>query len=97
MKTNKLKLDKIESLGSGVQVAHMTLEIKLAQYCESVKLSSAGLSLRIESSLLTNEIYQLMKWLDKKDDEVSSNQSQVISFAKEMIDANKKLKNIKYF
>ena len=97
MKTNKLKLDKIESLSSGVQLAHMTLEIKLGQYCNDVQLSSTGMMLRIESSLLTNEISNLIKWLDEKEDDVNSNESQVMSFAKEMIDANKKLKNIKYF
>lgn len=101
--TNKLKLDKIDSLDSGIQVAHMTLEITCVstaftyEYCKSVKLSSTGLSLRINTSLLTDEIYHLMKWLDKTEDEIGSNETKIKLFAKEMINANEKLKNIKSF
>jgi hypothetical protein len=94
MKTNKLKLDKIESLGSGVQLAHMTLEIKLGQYCNYVQLSSTGMMLRIETSLLTNEISKLIEWLDEKDEDNVDNEIKIMRYAKEMIKANQKLTTV---
>ena len=94
MKTNKLKLDKIESLGRGVQLAHIILEIDLGEYCESVQLSSIGMMLRVESNLLTSQIYHLMKWFDKKEKNEVTNQQKCIKITKEMIEADQKLKKI---
>ena len=95
MKTMKnLKFDFIKSLGSGVKVAHMTLCIKINKnydFCEFVELSSTGISLRIHSSLLTHEIYHLMKWLDEKDKYGVSNEIKIMRYAQEMIKADKKL------
>ena len=101
MKTIKeLKFDFIKSLGSGVQVAHMTLCIHINKnydFCEFVELSSTGVSLRIHSSLLTHEIYHLMKWLDEKDKYGVSNEIKIMRYAKEMIKTNKKLKTVESF
>ena len=101
MKTiNKLKFNHIEDLGSGVEVAHMTLDIKINKnydFSQYVTLSSTGVSLRIHSSLLTHEIYHLMKWLDEKDEDDVSNEIKIMRYAKEMIKANKKLKTVESF
>ena len=96
MKTNKLKLDKIELLDSSIQVAHMTLEIKLTGYCKTVKFSSNGnYKLRLDSSLTTTEIRQLMEWLKERDENDINNETKIISYAEQMIKANQKLKTIK--
>lgn len=97
---NELKFDRIEDLGSGVDVAHMILEIKINKnydFSQYVLLSSTGVSLRIHSDLLTHEIYHLMKWLDEKDEDDVSNEIKIMRYAKKMIKANQKLKTIESF
>jgi len=99
---NIIKLDKIEDLHNGINIAHFTLEIKLPNYEHGLifKLSSAGINLRIESSHLIKEINLLLEWLNKSSDNentLKDNESEIISYAKEMIRCNKKLKEIKKF
>ena len=88
MKTIKdLKFEFIKTLGSGVQVAHMTLCIHINKnydFCDFVELSS-------------HEIYHLMKWLGEKDEYGVSNEIKIMRYAKEMIKANKKLKTVESF
>jgi hypothetical protein len=100
-KMNKLKLNKIENLSnSSVKIAHLTLIMDTIHFGEilTFKLSCAGHNLRVESSHLTRELKHLMEWLNKSSenkDNLRSNESEIIIFAKDMIKCNEQLKEIK--
>ena len=98
---NELKLNKIETLSGGsVKVAHLTLTMDTIHFGEilTFKLSTAGTNLRIESSHLTRELKHLIEWLNKSsenEDNLRSNESEIIIFARDMIKANELLKKVK--
>lgn len=98
---NKLKLNKIETASnSSVKIAHLNLTMESIHFEHSLtfKLSSAGTNLRIESSHLTRELKHLMEWLNQSsenEDNLRSNESEIILFARDMIKCNEQLKEIK--
>ncbi len=98
---NKLKLNEIKNASnSSVKVAHLSLTMGTYFYGEilTFKLSCAGTNLRIESSHLTRELTHLMEWLNKSsenEDNLRSNESEIIIFARDMIKCNDQLKEIK--
>ena len=98
---NELKLNKIETLSSSsVKIAHLTLTMDTIHFGHilTFKLSCAGHNLRVESSHLTRELTHLMEWLNKSsenEDNLRSNESEIIIFARDMIKANELLKEVK--
>jgi len=95
---NELKLNKIETLQSGVKLAKMTLKIKSITTYTDFNLTSTGTVLRVDSSHLTKELNVLLEWLNKSsenEDNLRTNESEIIIFAKEMFKANDKLNEIK--
>lgn len=100
-KMNKLKLNEIKNVSnSSVKIAHLTLTMDTIHFGEilTFKLSCAGTNLRIESSHLTKELKHLMEWLNESsenEDNLRSNESEIILFARDMIKCNDQLKEIK--
>ena len=98
---NELKLNKIESLGSGVKVANLNLKLSVvSSYYDSIdfKLRATGIAIRVMSDHTVGELQILLNWLSndsKDDDNLRTNQSEVILFAKKMIKANELLKEVK--
>ena len=99
---NIIKLDKIEDSHGGSPVAHFTLILQFPpDECNLIfKLSTTGISLRVRSTHLIKEINLLLEWLNKSLDNentLKDNECEILSYAKEMIRCNKKLKEIKKF
>ena len=98
MKTT-LKLEKIETLSGGVDVAHIDLELHFP-YLEktlNVKLRSTHHVLRLMSDHRISDLQLLMDWLNKSSDKktLRTNDGEIILFAREMFKANKSLKEIR--
>ena len=88
MKTT-LKLENIETTGSGVEFANIICEMPFkSAYSDTltVKLSSTGLGSRIMSDHLVYEMKHICDNLDI---------TEISIFVKELLKANKKLKEIK--
>ena len=101
---NEIKLNKIEKFGQcgGVQLAHLSLQIAnnslKNEYILDFELSSTGTVLRIEGTHLASSLYILLDWLRKPSDNeenLRTNESEIILFARDMIKCNDKLKEIK--
>jgi hypothetical protein len=98
---NELKLNKIETFESGVKVAKLDLKLSVeSSYTGSIKfkLNATSLAVRVMSDHTVGELQILLNWLSedsKDDDNLRTNQSEVILFAKKMIKANESLKEIK--
>ena len=100
-KMNKLKLNEIKNLSSSsVKIAHLTLTMESIHFEHNLtfKLSTAGTNIRIESSHLTRELNHLIEWLNQSsenEDNLRSNESEIILFARDMIKCNDQLNEIK--
>ncbi len=98
---NELKLNKIETFESGVKVAKLDLKLSVeSSYTGSInfKLNATSIAVRVMSDHTVGELQILLNWLSddsKDDDNLRTNQSEVILFAKKMIKANESLKEIK--
>ena len=92
---NELKLNKIEKLENGfVEIAHITLKIKTINNVINYDIISTGSIIRVKSSHLTDELSILLEWLKKpssNEDNLRTNESEILIFALDMFKANKKL------
>jgi hypothetical protein len=92
---NELKLNKIEKLENGfVEIAHITLKIKTIDNVINYDIISTGSIIRVKSSHLTDELSILLEWLKKpssNEDNLRTNESEILIFALDMFKANKKL------
>lgn len=94
MKAN-LKLNEIKQLSLGIDLAVMTLELECPiEGSGKFTITSTGLSFGIESKNSSNEIFLLADWLreNSKNDNLRTNQSEIILFAKKMIKMSKEIK-----
>jgi hypothetical protein len=97
-KKASLSLKEIQITGGGVEIAHLVLKLDRLGKSITIKLASAGHTLRIESSHLTFELKFILDWLDKdskKENNLRTNESEIILFAKEMIKASNQLTETK--
>jgi len=98
---NELKLNQIENLGSGIKIANLNLKLSVvSSYYDSInfELRATGIAIRVMSDHTVGELQILLNWLSKdtKDDNnLRTNQSEIILFAKQMIKANESLNDIK--
>ena len=98
MKTT-LKLEKVETLAGGVDVAHIDLHLHFPHLEKTlnVKLRSTHHVLRLMSDHKIPDLQLLMDWLNKSSDNktLRTNNGEIILFAKEMFKANKTLKELR--
>ena len=100
-----IKLQEITKLGktlSSIDIANIELKLEQEIFDENFKTSfnmtSTGMSLRVTSEHSTKELIKLCNWLNSAssdDSNLRDNESELKLFAKEMINTNKKLKQIK--
>ena len=92
----KLKLNKFKTLSLGTEIA--VVELLLDKY--NFIIESSGLSFNLVGMYNPEELFTLTDWLkdtsknNTKKEYPTTNQSEVIMFAKDMIKTNKKLKTV---
>lgn len=99
---NELKLEKIVTLNSSVKVAHLNLELAVANetgisFIYNLEATRYKLRLK-ESNHDMKQVCELADWLRKSSDikdNLRSNESEIILFAVDMIKAHDKLDQIK--
>ena len=100
MKTTELKLEKIETTKLMTKIAHLELTLDKRGENITVKLATAGHLLNITSSHNTGNMRFILDWLEEASsgkNNLRTNESEIIIFAKEMLKANEQLKEIKTF
>ena len=90
----KLKEFKTLSLGTKVAVMELNLEDPITSNKGKFTIESTGLSFRVFGDHNDNELFMLADWLreeSKNEENLRSNRSEIILFAKDMIKIDRQL------
>lgn len=89
----KLKEFKTLDLGTKVAVMELSLEDLITHKKRAFTIESTGMSFRVIGNLDSSQLFMLADWLreDSKKDNLRTNRSEIILFAKNMIKINEQL------
>ena len=98
----EIKLENIETTSSGVKIANLRLTLDVVNetgrsYIYELSATSMALNIK-DSNHSTKQIYEIADWLRKSsenDDNLRTNEAEIIIFAKDMINAHNKLEEIR--